>query len=214
MVKIAPSILSADFSKLGQEIRDVEAAGADLIHVDVMDGHFVPPITIGPCVVRDLKKVAKMPLDVHLMVDRPEDQVDEFMAAGADILVVHVEATRHVHRTLNHIRKKGVRAGVAINPATPLSAVELLMDDMDMLVIMTVNPGWGGQTFIQGLVPKVAQACQLLEGRDVELEVDGGITPANAPDVVRGGATVLVAGSSVFKGKGSYGENIKALKRN
>jgi ribulose-phosphate 3-epimerase len=199
-IRIAPSILSANFASLGDEIRKVEEAGAHLIHVDVMDGHFVPNITVGPPVVRSIRKVTKLPLDVHLMITDPDKYIPAFVEAGANMLTVHAEATVHLDRTLNFIRSQNVLVGVSINPATPLSAVEYAAGLADMLLIMTVNPGFGGQQFIPYTVEKIRHARQMIEERNFrcEIEVDGGIDSATAPTVVKAGAEVLVSGSAIF----------------
>ena len=199
-IRIAPSILSANFAALGDEIRRVEEAGAHAIHVDVMDGHFVPNITVGPQVVRSIRKVTKLPLDVHLMITDPDKYIPEFVEAGVDILTIHAEATVHLDRTLNFIRSRNVSVGVSINPATPLSAVEYAMGLADMLLIMTVNPGFGGQQFIPYTVEKIRRARQMIEERNHRclIEVDGGIDSATVPPVVKAGAEMLVAGSAIF----------------
>lgn len=200
MVKIAPSILSADFSKLGEEIKDVERGGADYIHVDVMDGHFVPNITIGPLIVEAIRPITKLPLDVHLMIDNPDQYIEAFANAGADYLTVHVEACKHLHRTIHYIKSFGVKAGVVLNPATPVQTIEHVINDIDMVLLMTVNPGFGGQKFIEGVLPKIRQVQELVEkkGLSVEIEVDGGVNEETARKCVEAGANVLVAGSAIY----------------
>lgn len=213
MKKIAPSILSADFSRLGDEIRAVEAAGADMIHIDVMDGHFVPNLTIGPPVVASIKKITRVPLDVHLMIEDPDRYVQGFAEAGSDIITVHAEAAVHLHRTLHLIRDLGARAGVSVNPATPLAAIEEVLGDIDLLLIMTVNPGFGGQTFIETMLPKIRRAREMLDRLPpgVLLEVDGGITLQNMGAVKEAGADLFVAGSAIFFSD-DYGETIGKMK--
>ena len=212
---IAPSILSADFSKLGAEIEAIEAAGADLIHVDVMDGHFVPNITIGPAVVKALRPHGKKPFDVHLMISPVDPYIEAFAKAGADGITVHPEAGPHIHRTLQLIRSFGKKAGVVLNPGTPIEVIDNLMDLVDLVLIMSVNPGFGGQSFIDSQLKKIEQARKRIDqtGRDIALEVDGGINPQTAKQAVAAGATVLVAGTAVFQGGPScYAANIAALK--
>jgi len=213
MQKIAPSILSADGSRLGEEIAAVEAAGADLLHIDVMDGHFVPNITIGPGLIASLRKKTRIPFDVHLMIENPERYIDDFAEAGSDWITIHVEATVHLHRLVSVIREKGVRAGVSLNPATPLSLVEPILPEIDLLLVMTVNPGFGGQKFIEGMLPKIAEAKRLIReiAPEVLIEVDGGVTRKNIRSIADAGADILVAGSSVF-GSGNYPETIGAMK--
>ena len=199
-VRIAPSILSADLGRLAEEIQSVEAAQADWIHVDVMDGRFVPNITLGPIVVKAARAATKLPLDVHLMIVEPERYVEAFAEAGADVVSVHVEATTHLQRTLAEIRRLGKKAGVVLNPHTHESAIEYVLDDVDLVLVMSVNPGFGGQHFLPAVLPKVAAIRAMIDrrGLDVDLEVDGGVAPDTALDVVRAGADVLVAGSAVF----------------
>jgi ribulose-phosphate 3-epimerase len=198
--RIAPSVLSADFAKLADEIRSVEAAGADLIHVDVMDGHFVPNLTIGPPVVARIRTVTRLPLDVHLMIERPDEFAAAFVDAGADWISVHAEACVHLHRSVQALRSAGVRPGVALNPATPLSAIEHVLPDLDFVLVMTVNPGFPAQRFIDSTLPKVAALRDRIDraGLDVEIEVDGGISPVTAAAVRAAGAEVFVAGNAIF----------------
>ncbi|MGI6669131.1 MAG: ribulose-phosphate 3-epimerase [Acetivibrionales bacterium] len=201
MIKIAPSILSADFSKLGEEILRVEKAGADIIHIDVMDGHFVPNITIGPPVVRSLRKVTRLPFDVHLMIDNADLYIDDFIDAGADIISVHVENNPHLHRTIQSIKKRNVKASVVLNPATPLNALDMLLDDVDMVLLMTVNPGFGGQRYIEGMTEKIRELRNIARRRSAafDIEVDGGIGLDNIYRVTEAGANVIVAGTTIFK---------------
>lgn len=200
MIKIAPSILSADFSKLGEEVLRIERAGADLVHVDVMDGHFVPNITIGPPVVKSLKKVSGLPFDVHLMIKNPDMYIESFADAGADIISVHAEACFHLHRTIQKIKQLGRKAAVALNPATSLSAVEWVLEDVDMILLMSVNPGFGGQKYISGVTRKIEELKRIIDGRglNIDIEVDGGIDTANISSVTKAGANVIVSGSTIF----------------
>ncbi|MDQ1003772.1 ribulose-phosphate 3-epimerase [Neobacillus niacini] len=200
MLKIAPSILSADFSKLGEEIVAVEKAGADYIHVDVMDGHFVPNITIGPLIVEAIRPVTKLPLDVHLMIDNPDQYIEAFAKAGADYITVHVEACRHLHRTIHHIKSFGIKAGVVLNPATPVHTIQHILRDIDMVLLMSVNPGFGGQKFIPEVLPKIKQVKEMADsiGKELEIEIDGGVNPETAKLCVEAGANVLVAGSAIY----------------
>jgi ribulose-phosphate 3-epimerase len=214
-VRIAPSILSADFARLGEEIAAVAAAGADFIHVDVMDGHFVPNLTIGPAVIKAVRKATALPFDVHLMISPVDPFIDEYVKAGADILTAHPEAGPHLHRTLQAVRAAGARPGVALNPGTPAAAIEPVLGDVDLILVMTVNPGFGGQAFIRSQLKKIEIIRKLIDisKREIMLEVDGGVNAETARDVIAAGADVLVAGSAVFKGDPkSYAANIAALK--
>ena len=214
MKKIAPSILSADFARLGDEVRAVAAAGADYIHIDVMDGHFVPNITIGPLVVEAVRRVTDLPLDVHLMIENPDRYIPDFAKAGSDIIVVHAEATHHLHRTVQLIKSFGKKAGVSLNPATPLNVLEYLLEELDLVLLMTVNPGFGGQSFIEACLPKIHALRGMLDkrGLETELEVDGGVKTDNIDRIAHAGADVFVAGSAVF-GSPDYAATIAELKR-
>ena len=211
---ISPSILSADFSRLGDEIRAVAAAGADYIHIDVMDGHFVPNITIGPLVVEAARRVTELPLDVHLMIENADDYIDAFARAGSTILTVHAETGYHLQRTLRAIRDKGMKPGVSLNPATPLSALECVLDDVDMILIMTVNPGFGGQQFIPAMLHKIRRLREMLDSLDydIAIEVDGGIVVDNIQEVCAAGADMFVSGSGIFKTP-DYAKTIADMKR-
>jgi ribulose-phosphate 3-epimerase len=210
-MKIAPSILSADFAALGEAIARVEAAGADQVHVDVMDGHFVPNLTLGPPVIESIKKRTRLPLDVHLMIEDPERYIETYVRAGADILTVHAEACPHLQRTLTQIREAGARSGVALNPSTLPGVVEYVLDDLDLILVMAVNPGFAGQTFIPTTYKKLRYLKDFLAGRPAELSVDGGVSPTNAAALAQAGAQVLVAGSAIF-GVADPGEALRALR--
>lgn len=214
MIKIAPSILSADFARLGEEVQAVAIAGADYIHVDVMDGHFVPNLTVGPLVVEAVRKITDLPLDVHLMIESPDRYIAEFAKAGADIITVHQEAVPHLHRTVQLIKSLGKKAGVSINPATPVSTLEVILEEVDLVLVMTVNPGFGGQGFISSGLPKIKTLRQIIDRRElmVELEVDGGVKSSNINQIAAAGADVFVAGSAVF-GSDNYTATLLELRR-
>ncbi|EWH22838.1 ribulose-phosphate 3-epimerase [Bacillus haynesii] len=204
MVYVAPSILSADFARLGEEIRDVEQGGADFIHIDVMDGHFVPNLTIGPLVVEAVRPITELPLDVHLMIEAPDRYIPAFAKAGADILSVHVEACPHLHRTIQLIKEQGVKAGVVLNPHTPVQQIEHVLEDLELVLLMTVNPGFGGQSFISSVLPKIRQVKEMAEQKglaDLLIEVDGGVNKNTARQCIEAGANLLVAGSAVYNEK-------------
>ncbi len=213
-IKIAPSILSADFARLGEQVVEVTKAGADYIHVDVMDGQFVPPITIGSLVVKAIRPLTDVPLDVHLMIHNPERQIEQFAQAGADIITVHAEACPDMVQLIRSIKKLGVKAGASVNPATPVDALDSVLPDLDLVLVMSVNPGYAGQAFIEEVVEKIARVRKMLDERGLtaELEVDGGITPQTAPRVVEAGARVLVAGSAVFRKDKSVSEAMAELR--
>jgi ribulose-phosphate 3-epimerase len=214
-VKIAPSILSADFARLGEQVVAAKEAGADWLHVDVMDGHFVPNITIGPLIVAAIKPLTPLPLDVHLMIEKPERYLEDFVKAGADVLTVQVETCPHLHRTIQRIKELGIKAGVTLNPATPLVTIEDILPDIDLALIMSVNPGFGGQSYIPSSTEKIQRLRQMLDaiGSEAELQVDGGVKANNAAEVVGAGATCLVSGSGVFNKKASVAENIAELRK-
>lgn len=212
-LKIAPSILAADFSRLGEEVRDIVAAGADVIHVDIMDGHFVPNISFGPAVMQSIRPVTTAPFDVHLMIAPVDPYIEAFAKGGADIITVHAEAGPHLHRSLQAVRATGKKAGVVINPGTHESVIEPVLDMVDLVLLMSVNPGFGGQSFIRSTLPKIKRVSEMLRGRDVDLEVDGGVTAENAGEVAAAGANWLVAGSAAFKGgRDHYAANITAIR--
>lgn len=213
-IKIAPSILSADFARLGEQVVEATEAGAHYIHIDVMDGHFVPPITIGPVVVKAIRPLTNLPFDVHLMVEKPERHIEQFAEAGADIITVHAEVCPNLHQIVESIKGLNVRAGVSLNPATSLTAIEDVLANLDLVLVMTVNPGYAGQAFMEGVLDKIAHLRQILDDRGLvaELEVDGGITAQTAPKVVQAGARVLVAGSALFNSRESVGEAMKRLR--
>jgi ribulose-phosphate 3-epimerase len=212
-LRIAPSILSADFAKLGDEVRAIDEAGADWIHVDVMDGHFVPNISFGPVVMNSIRPVTKKPFDVHLMISPVDRYLEAFVKAGADTITVHAEAGPHLDRSLQTVKAMGKRAGAALNPATPVDHIKHVLDRLDLILIMTVNPGFGGQNFIPAMIDKIRETRELVQGRDIDIEVDGGITAETAPLVVRAGANALVAGSAVYTGDAkAYARNIAAIR--
>ncbi|MFC0011869.1 ribulose-phosphate 3-epimerase [Devosia nitrariae] len=213
-IRIAPSILSADFSRLGEEVRAIDAAGGDVFHIDIMDGHFVPNISFGPTIVQSIRNITAKPFDVHLMIAPVDPYIAAFARAGADGITVHAEAGPHLHRSIQAIKAEGKRAGVAINPATPVSAIEHVIDGVDLVLVMSVNPGFGGQSFIPVALEKLRQARALIGGRPIDLEVDGGVDPDNAHEIAAAGANLLVAGSSVFAGNdpATYADRIAALR--
>ncbi|MBU3091602.1 ribulose-phosphate 3-epimerase [Clostridium sp. CF011] len=213
MIKISPSILSADFSRLGEHIKQLEACGADMIHIDVMDGMFVPNISFGIPVIKSIRKLTKLPFDVHLMIEEPSRYVEDFVNSGADIITVHYETDRHIDRTINYIKSFGIKAGVALNPATPVECIKHLMSNLDMVLIMSVNPGFGGQKYIEYCSDKIKEVRDLADiyNKDIMIQVDGGIDVGNIQEVVNSGANVVVAGSAVFKND-EIEKNIKALR--
>lgn len=206
MIKIAPSILSADFSKLGDEVKRIEKAGADLVHIDVMDGHFVPTITIGPLVIKSLRTITSLMFDVHLMIADPDRYIDDFIDAGADIISVHIESCNHLHRTIQKIKQRGKKAAVALNPATSLESIEWIIHDVDMVLLMTVNPGFGGQLFINSMISKIENLSNMIQskGLKVDIEVDGGIDLNNISMVTNAGANIIVSGSTIFKAPDTF----------
>lgn len=213
MIKIAPSILAANFAKLGEEVNEVEKAGAELIHIDVMDGHFVPNITMGPIVVEALRPLTELPLDVHLMIENPDQYIEDFATAGADYITVHVEACPHLHRTLQLIKSTGAKPGVVLNPHTPVEQIMHVLEDIDMVLFMTVNPGFGGQSFIHSVLPKVKQLSDIIKERNlsIEIEIDGGINEETIKPCVEAGATIFVAGSAIY-GKEDRAKALQAIK--
>ncbi len=200
MIKVAPSILSADFSKLGEEIIKIDQAGADMIHIDVMDGHFVPNLTLGAPIVKALRTVTKLPFDVHLMINNPENLIDDFIAAGADIITIHIEAANHLHRLVQKVKSSGVKVAVSLNPATPLNTLEEILPELDMVLLMSVNPGFGGQSFIPATLNKIARLKEMIDAKKlkIDIQVDGGINLETAPKAIKHGANILVAGSAVY----------------
>ena len=200
MIKLAPSILSADFARLLEDVKKVENAGCEYLHIDVMDGHFVPNITLGPAIIKSLRKDVNMVFDAHLMIENPDQYINEFVDAGCDLIVVHQEACKHLHRTIQNIKSYGIKAGVALNPATPIETIKYVLEDIDMVLIMTVNPGFGGQSFIESMIPKIRELKSLIDkkGLKVDIQVDGGIKPDNVDKVVKAGANIIVAGSAIF----------------
>ncbi|RDY24873.1 ribulose-phosphate 3-epimerase [Romboutsia maritimum] len=215
MIKLAPSILSADFAKLLEEVKKVENAGCEYLHIDVMDGHFVPNITLGPAIVKSLRKDVNMVFDAHLMIENPDRYIKEFADAGCDLIVVHQEACRHLHRTIQNIKAHNVKAGVALNPATPIDTIKHVLQDIDMVLIMTVNPGFGGQSFIESMIPKIEELKELIDSKNlnVDIQVDGGIKPENVYKVVKAGANVIVAGSAIFNSN-DISETVKLFRKN
>lgn len=215
MIKLAPSILSADFARLLEDVKKVEKAGCEYLHIDVMDGHFVPNITLGPAIVKSLRKDVNMVFDAHLMIENPDNYIKEFADAGCDIIVVHQEACTHLHRTIQNIKSHGVKAGVALNPATPIETIKYVLEDVDMVLLMSVNPGFGGQSYIPVVTKKIKELRALIDemGLDIDIEVDGGVKPSNISEVVNAGANVIVAGSAIFNA-GNIDEAVKSLREN
>ena len=215
MIKLAPSILSADFARLLEDVKKVEKAGCEYLHIDVMDGHFVPNITLGPAIVKSLRKDVNMVFDAHLMIENPDNYIKEFADAGCDIIVVHQEACTHLHRTIQNIKSHGVKAGVALNPATPIETIKYVLEDVDMVLLMSVNPGFGGQSYIPVVTKKIKELRALIDemGLDIDIEVDGGVKPSNISEVVNAGDNVIVAGSAIFNA-GDIDEAVKSLREN
>ena len=213
-IKLAPSILSADFGRLGEQVEEATLAGADYIHVDIMDGHFVPNLTMGSLIVKHIRSWTSLPLDIHMMTEHPETLIDDFIKYGSNIITVHAEASPHLHRIIYQIKNAGVRAGIALNPSTPINAIEDLLPDLDQILVMTVNPGFGGQTFIPTMINKIKQARRIIDKRDlnIELEVDGGINELTAQTVVKAGAQILVAGSAVYNNEATIAEAISRIR--
>ena len=215
MIKLAPSILSADFARLLEDVKKVEKAGCEYLHIDVMDGHFVPNITLGPGIVKSLRKDVNMVFDAHLMIENPDNYINEFADAGCDIIVVHQEACTHLHRTIQNIKSHGIKAGVALNPATPIETIKYVLQDVDMVLLMSVNPGFGGQSYIPVVTEKIKELKALIDkmNLDIDIEVDGGVKPSNIAEVVNAGANVIVAGSAIFNA-GNIDEAVKSLREN
>ena len=215
MIKLAPSILSADFARLLEDVKKVEKAGCEYLHIDVMDGHFVPNITLGPGIVKSLRKDVNMVFDAHLMIENPDNYIKEFADAGCDIIVVHQEACTHLHRTIQNIKSHGIKAGVALNPATPIETIKYVLQDVDMVLLMSVNPGFGGQSYIPVVTEKIKELKSLIDemNLDIDIEVDGGVKPSNIAEVVNAGANVIVAGSAIFNA-GNIDEAVKSLREN
>lgn len=215
MIKLAPSILSADFARLLEDVKKVEEAGCEYLHIDVMDGHFVPNITLGPSLVKSLRKDINMVFDAHLMIENPDQYIKDFVDAGCDLIVVHQEACIHLHRTIQNIKSHGIKAGVALNPATPIETIKHVLSDVDMVLIMTVNPGFGGQSFIEGMIPKIKELKGIIDDQNlnVDIQVDGGIKPENVNKVVEAGANVIVAGSAIFNSN-NISETVQLFRKN
>ena len=215
MIKLAPSILSADFARLLEDVKKVEQAGCEYLHIDVMDGHFVPNITLGPAIVKSLRKDVNMVFDTHLMIENPDNYIKDFVDSGSDIIVVHAEACNHLHRTIQNIKSYNIKAGVALNPATPIETIKHVLEDVDMVLIMTVNPGFGGQSFIKGMIEKIEELKKLIDEKKlkVDIQVDGGIKPDNIDKVVKAGANIIVAGSAIFNSD-DICETVKIMREN